>query len=291
MQLLFMNKKITKNRFNYNLKKIYTSTACCPLVLTILLSLLSLNTTKAQILNIERLRLKRDTITDFKMKLSAELTAYNRSAEADNPANYLGYSLNFNSLYYPNQHAYTLLGQFDYVKLNDANVVNYGYLHTRVNFLRKRVLSYEIFFQYSYDDFRGLNPRWLTGADVRIRLFEGEKTSVVISTGIMHEYEKWRVPVSEREVEANFIKSTNYLSIRHTFNELIDFNMIGYYQTGYDKEVDLFRNRLSSSIILNSKLTQSLSWKNSFDISYEDEPIVPITKLIYTFKTGISLDI
>ncbi|PTB97521.1 DUF481 domain-containing protein [Marivirga lumbricoides] len=225
------------------------------------------------------------------MKLSAELTAYNRSAEADNPANYLGYSLNFNSLYYPNQHAYTLLGQFDYVKLNDANVVNYGYLHTRVNFLRKRVLSYEIFFQYSYDDFRGLNPRWLTGADVRIRLFEGEKTSVVISTGIMHEYEKWRVPVSEREVEANFIKSTNYLSIRHTFNELIDFNMIGYYQTGYDKEVDLFRNRLSSSIILNSKLTQSLSWKNSFDISYEDEPIVPITKLIYTFKTGISLDI
>jgi hypothetical protein len=107
----------------------------------------------------------------------------------------------------------------------------------------------------------------------------------------MYEFEKWQVPSSEREVEASFVKSTNYISVRHTFNELIDFNMIGYYQTGYDDNADLFRNRLSSSIILNSKLTEWLSWKNSFDISYEDEPIVDITRLIYTFKTGISLDL
>lgn len=284
-----MNHQNIKSTFKDVSPISYRPISFCSLIL--LLVLFTLSSSNAQILNIERLRLKRDTATDFKMKLSAELTAYNRSAAADNPANYLGYSMSFNTLYYPNQHAYTLLGQFDYVKLNDANVVNYGYLHTRINFLRKRILSYETFFQYSYDDFRGLNPRWLAGGDVRVRLFEGEKTSIVISTGIMYEFEKWQVPSSEQEVEASFVKSTNYLSVRHTFNELIDFNMIGYYQTGYDKEADLFRNRLSSSIILNSKLTEWLSWKNSFDISYEDEPIVDITKLIYTFKTGISLDI
>ncbi|MBK6264270.1 DUF481 domain-containing protein [Marivirga sp. S37H4] len=245
----------------------------------------------AQILNIEKLRLEKDTAKHFLMKLTTELSAYNRSATPDNPVNFFGYNLDFNSIFYPDKHAYTFLGKFDYVELNDANVVNFGFLHTRINFLRERMISYETFAQFSYDDFRGLNSRWITGGSVRIKVFENEKTTLVWSTGAMYEYEKWQVPESDEQVEVNFLKNTNYLSIRRTVNEIIDFNMINYYQTGYDQEIDQFRNRLSSSTILNFKLSKWLSWKNSFDISYEDKPIVDITKLIYTLRTGISLDL
>ncbi len=246
---------------------------------------------EAQILNIERLRLEKDTAKNFLVKLTAELNAYNRSADPDNPANFLGYNLDFNSIYYPNKHAYTLMGRFDYVELNNANVVNFGFLHGRINFLRERNVSYETFIQYSYDGFRGLDPRWLAGGAIRFKLFKNEKTTFILSTGAMYEYEKWQVRNSDQQIEANFFKSSNYLSIRHSLNEIIDFNMVSYYQTGYDKKIKAFRNRLSTSIILNSKLTNRLSWKNSFDMSYEDKPIIDITKLIYSFKTGISLDL
>jgi hypothetical protein len=106
----------------------------------------------------------------------------------------------------------------------------------------------------------------------------------------MYEYEKWQVPDSDEEVDVNFFKSTNYLSFRATINEFVDINTVNYFQTGYDNKIDQFRNRLSSTTVLNSKFTDKISWTNTFEISYEDKPIVNITNLIYSFKTGISLD-
>lgn len=245
----------------------------------------------AQILNIEKLRLEKDTAQSFKFKATAGLNMYNRSAAADDPVNLFGYNLDFNSIYYPKEHAYLFLGKFDYLKINDNDFLNFGFLHGRVNFLRAKSINYETFVQYSYDNFRGLDPRWITGGAIRFRFIENDQISLVLSTGAMYEYEKWKIPNSDQFVEANFIKSTNYLSFRATINEFIDLNTVNYYQTGYDNEINQFRNRVSSTTVLNSKLTSRLSWTNTFDISYEDKPIVDITKLIFSFRTGISFDL
>ncbi len=245
----------------------------------------------AQILNIEKLRLEKDTAQSFKFKATAGLNMYNRSAAADDPVNLFGYNLDLNSIYYPKKHAFLFLGKFDYLKINDNDFLNFGFLHGRVNFLRAKSINYETFVQYSYDNFRGLDPRWITGGAIRFRLIENDQISLVLSTGAMYEYEKWQVPNSDLFIEANFIKSTNYLSFRATINEFIDLNTVNYYQTGYDNEINQFRNRVSSTTVLNSKLTSRLSWTNTFDISYEDKPIVDITKLIFSFRTGISFDL
>jgi hypothetical protein len=73
----------------------------------------------SQILNIERNRLEKDSTKVFLFKTTAGLSMYNRSAAENAPVNLLGYNVDVNAIYYPNQHAYLLLSKFDYLKIND----------------------------------------------------------------------------------------------------------------------------------------------------------------------------
>jgi len=247
--------------------------------------------TQAQILNMEKLRLEQDTAKNLLAKATVGLTANNRSGAEDEPAHLLAFNLDVNLMYYPGRHAYILVSKLDYLRVNDEGVMNFGYLHARSNFLRDKKFNYETFVQYSFDNPRGLDTRWIFGGGLRHDIFKTEKTTFLIGIGGMFEQEKWHYPKTDRLVQANLFKSSNYLSLQSALNEYMDLNLISYYQTGYDRAIDSFRNRLSFSLILNAKLTDRLSLTNSFDIAYEDKPAIPITKLIYTLKTGISINL
>ena len=245
----------------------------------------------AQILNMEKLRLEQDTAKHFLSKATIGLTANNRSGAEDEPAHLFAFNFDINLMYYPGRHAYILVSKFDYLKVNKEGLMNYGYLHARSNFLRERRFNYETFVQYSFDNARGLDTRWIFGGGLRHDIFKTDKTTFLIGVGGMFEQEKWRYPMTERFVQADLFKSSNYLSLQSAINEYIDLNLVNYYQTGYDSTIEGFRNRLSVSLILNAKLTDRLSLTNSFDLAYEDKPVIPITKLIYTLKTGISINL
>ncbi|MDF1674984.1 MAG: hypothetical protein P1U44_04635 [Vicingaceae bacterium] len=122
-------------------------------------------------------------------------------------------------------------------------------------------------------------------------MFKSKSLSLVIGVGALYEYEKWKHPETNNIVEIALVKSSNYISFRWTANENVDINFVGYYQTGYDSDISAFRNRTNASLILNTKIAKRISFANSFDISYEHKPIVPIIKTIYTFKTGLSIDL
>ncbi|MCH7403792.1 DUF481 domain-containing protein [Belliella kenyensis] len=245
---------------------------------------------ESQILNIEKSRLEKDTTKVFMLKTVAGMNIYNRSAAADDPVNLFGYNLDINALYYPGKHGYMFISKFDYLRINDSDFLNFGMVHGRVNFLRENTINFETFIQYSFDNFRGLDPRWIVGGSVRHSLISTDKISLLYGLGGMYEYEKWADPYQDRFVEVGFIKSSNYLSFRATINDFVDFNTVNYYQVGYDNNISAFRHRISNSTILNTKLNERFSISNSFEISYEDRPIVPITKVIYSFRTGLSFN-
>ncbi len=244
----------------------------------------------AQILNIERSRLEKDTAKVFLVKAVASLNANNRSAAEDSPVNLFGYNLDLNALYYPKKHGFMFISQFNYLRINDSDFLNFGMIHGRVNFLREEKTNYEVFSQFSFDNFRGLDPRWIAGGSIRHKLIKTDKLSFLFGIGGMYEFEKWQIPNQEQFVEVSFFKSSNYLSLRATLNEYIDFNMVNYYQVGYDRSISNFRHRISNSTILNTKLTEKFTITNSFEISFEDRPIVAITNLIYAFRTGLSIN-
>lgn len=244
-----------------------------------------------QVLNIERLRLEKDTATSFKSKITAGMNIYNRSSAANEPVNLFGYNVDVNTLYYPGKHAFMGIAKFDYLKINDDDFLNFGFVHFRVNYFRKKTINFENFIQYSYDNFRGLHPRLLGGGGIRLNTFKSKSLSLVIGIGALYEYENWTHPETNQTTEMALVKSSNYISFRWTANENVDINFVGYYQTGYDGDISAFRNRTNTSIILNTKIAKRISFANSFDISYEHKPIVPIIRTIYTFKTGVSIDL
>ncbi len=223
-------------------------------------------------------------------KTTFGLNVYNRSAAETDPVNLFGYNLDVNAMYYPKKHAYIFISKLDYLKINEDDFLNFGFIHGRINFYRARKVNFESFVQYSYDNFRGLDPRWVVGGAVRHNIIKTDKVTFLFGVGLLYEYEKWQDPYSEDEKEVDFLKNSNYLSLKIALNKHVDFNMINYYQVGHDKEAGVLRNRISSSSALNTKITEKLSFKNSFEISYEDKPIVPITRTVFTFHSGLSLD-
>ena len=245
-----------------------------------------------QILNLEKYRsLGEDTLKNYAINFNGALTANNRSAAADNPVNLFGYNFSLSSIYMPKRHGYIFIAHRNFLRINDNPFINFGYLHARINFLRRERLSYEVFAQMSDDNFRGLAPRAISGGSMRYRFLDKENSEITISQGAFYEFERWRDPYQSGEIVAvNFIKSTTNIVFRHKFSKQLNVNGLLYYQVGYDPNIEAFRNRYSGNIHLNSKLTQRLSLINFFDFSYEDRPIVPITKFIFSYRIGLGID-
>ncbi|TVQ44809.1 MAG: DUF481 domain-containing protein [Saprospirales bacterium] len=258
-------------------------------VLTVLLAVLIASTEiSAQILNIERYRLEQEEEKNFLMKATMGLSIYNRSAAEDSPVDLFGYNGRINAIYFSENHTYTAIGQIDYLKINENPFLNFGYVHIRGHFFSHNNSSFEAFTQASYDNFRGLDPRILLGGGLRQKVLSTDRALIYAGLGILYEWERWKHPQEKNIVETNLFKSTNYLSYRLSVNEFLDFNAIAYFQTGYDSEIKKLRNRLSGNFNLNSKISDRFSFTNTFDFSYDQRPIVPITKFIFNFRTGIS---
>lgn len=244
----------------------------------------------AQILNIERHRLKSDTV-QFLMNARFGLNINNRSAAEDAPVNLFGVNTAANAIYKGEKHGYIFVGQTDYLSINDSEFLNFGFAHFRVNFFRERKLNYELFTQASYDNFRGLDPRIIGGGGVRFRAVETEKAELTLGLGGFYEYERWQIPNTENFTEVDFVKLSLYTSVRKDFNENLTFNAVIYYQGGYDGGISAVRHRVSGNVNLNTKITERFSLNNSFEFSYEDKPIVPITKFIYALRTGVLISL
>jgi len=250
----------------------------------------------AQILNIERSRVERDTVNYLTGKAGLNFSMFNRNAGKNNPNNYLQLTFTGDLAYISAEHSYLLLNYYNYLLVNyDSReqrntVASTGYAHFRANLLRRRMLSYELFTQVQADKARGLEWRTLAGAGIRLALLRNKDLSLYLGTGLMHEHEEWEVPGQEERLQiANLPKSTNYISARAQFNQHVGADAIAYYQVGYDSGIDKFRNRISGDLSLNFKLNSRLSFRTNFNCTYEDEPIVPVTRFVYAVSNGLQL--
>ena len=240
-----------------------------------------------QILNIQKAAIKKDSAF-LKGNLTASFSMYNRSAAADAPVEFFGYNIKSSFALFPKNARLAFMNDFSYLKINEAPFLNTGFQHVRYSLFENKRVHPEAFAQFQYDNFRGLFPRWLGGIGIRHDLIESEHFSFFFSPGIMYEYEGWLVPNTDDKIIAQFFKSTNYVGFRWDINKNFDVNMINFYQTTYDRSAELWRNRYSFELNLNSKITKRFTVTNSFTLSYEDEPIVAITQTIYNFSAGLT---
>ena len=252
---------------------------------------------KAQILNIERARVERDTANYLTGKAGVNFSMFNRNAGKNNPNNYLQLTFNGDLAYISGKHSYLLLNYYNYLLVNyDSReqrntVASTGYSHLRANLFRTRNISYELFAQAQADKARGLELRTLLGGGVRLSLYQSKGVSLYLGTGVMHEHEEWENPEKDQIlVVSDLPKSTSYFSAKAKLSDHVSTDGIVYYQVGYDSKIDDFRNRVSGDVSLNFKVNTKFSFRTNFNCVFEDEPIVPVTRFVYAISNGVQVN-
>lgn len=241
-----------------------------------------------QILNVEKSRIKDDSANYFVGKIGLSFTLHNRDEDETGTNIFIGLIANTNTAYLSAKNSYILINYVNYTALGDQEASHTGYTHFRTNFSRQKKVSTETFTQYQYDLGRGLRSRWLIGAGLRIKLVENESTTFIFGPGLMYEYEDWVSPIEGQESrKVDLIKSSNYVSLNKKLTDQVNLNTIAYYQTGYDDNIESFRHRVSGELNLTINITQKLSLATAFNCTFEDRPVVPVNKFIYTITNGL----
>jgi hypothetical protein len=244
------------------------------------------NIVSAQILTVDRPSIIADSSEYF-------LGSIDFSYNVNNQKNtiYKGLKSKADLMYISDQHEYILINQFKYYSSTGSPFISTGYSHFRVNFLRKRKLSYESFTQLQYDKGRNMPSRFLAGSGIRYRVFDRPNNNIHYGLGIMYERERWKsLDESETLITPDLWKVSSYISTNTNLNEYIRLVFIGYYQGGYDESIEKLRNRVNASASLVIKVNSLLSLTTNVNYQHEDKPIIPINKVIYSITNGLMLN-
>lgn len=242
----------------------------------------------AQILNVEKSRIKQDSANYFVGKIGLNFTLHNRDEDETGTNLFIGLIANTNTAYLSAKNSYILINYINYTALGDKEASHTGYTHFRTNFSRQKKISTEAFTQYQYDLGRGLRTRWLAGAGVRVKLIENEENTFIFGPGLMYEFEDWVSPSEPQESrKVDLIKSSNYLSLNKKLTDQVNLNTIAYYQAGYDEAIGRFRHRVSGEVNIAINITKKLALATAFNCTFENKPIVPVNKFIYTVTNGV----
>ncbi|RYZ25967.1 MAG: DUF481 domain-containing protein [Chitinophagaceae bacterium] len=253
-----------------------------------LLLLLISFSANAQILNIEKSRIDKDSSNYFTGTGSVGFNLFNRNTGKPNGDNFTGLAATTDVVYFSGKHSFFSINSYNYVSLRRETFQHAAYTHERANFFRSRKFSYEIFTQYQYDLARRLEHRFLAGAGVRTALLRSEKVNLYIGNSLMYEFEQWLMPNTKDDfVSTRLPKLSNYLSTRAKFNEQVELNAIVYYQTGYDNKLGDFRHRVSGETNITSRISGKVRIKTSFNALLDNRPVVPLTHFLYNLTTGL----
>lgn len=254
------------------------------------LYLLFASSANSQILKINSTDLAADTSHIFSGDVNLNLNINNRSATPEENLLFTGIEFRNNLTYLSEKHAYLLINHLNYFTITGGPLVSTGHSHGRINLLRRRKLSYELFTQVQYDEGRRMPLRYLFGGGIRMRLLDGEKGNMYGGIGIMNEFEQWKPFEGESIIDKQIWKNTSYLSGKILISKNFTTNIISYYQGGYDDESEVFRHRVSGDLSFNARITGRLAFTTNFTIMYESDPVININPVVFSLTNGLKFN-
>jgi len=244
----------------------------------------------AQILNVEKTRVERDSSHYFTGKAGLQLNLFNRPVGQEGLTDhFIGVTGSGHLGYVSENNTYLLLGSYNYVRLRGETQVETGYVHGRVTFNRKARLAYEAYGQTQYDYNRGLELRALGGAGLRYAVIRKENLRFYVGSGLMYEHERWRQRPEGTYLLKHIPKASNYASVRLPLNPYLELSSIHYYQVGFDKPAGMWRHRFSGDFSVVMKINKWFQLTTNFSHTYENRPVVPIPSYLYSLSNGIQV--
>ena len=248
-----------------------------------------IHSAEAQILNVERFRLDKDTSNVW---LGNAGLGFSLKKQKNNVYTFNG---NLNLVYLSKHHSYMSLNNFKIIRQDENNLISEGYAHGRITFLRKNRISYEPFAQIQYDQGRGLSWRELYGYTFRLSLRSRHRNTLSFNTGAMYEYEKWEGTVlryssdsTGRLAVTKFIKSTSNLSYKTHFSDNVNFFAVVYYQARFEK---FLSPRVITDLQLQLKINKHFSFNTQFVSTFDDLPIIAGNEFVYSLNNTLVIKI
>ena len=248
--------------------------------------------TMGQILRVDKSHLESDSAGYFALSAEAIFSLDNRSVSPTEKLVYTRLYSKADLLYVSKQNAYILINSIEYQSSTNAPPFSTGYTHFRINFRRQHKLSYETYAQLQYDEIRRMRLRTLAGGGLRFTAIDKEGVDIHVGTGLMYEVEKWQAVENDPAsmLYKEIPKLSNYLGVEFTLSKHVKLNLWGLYQTGYDTEDNLRRNRYAAEASLNFIVSKRVVWINRFAYFYDAQPVIPINPAFYQLMNGLRIN-
>lgn len=243
------------------------------------------NATDAQILRVNRGVAALDSAGVTKGFVSMDMSLNNRNSTAAKQVTFIALNASGDIGVNTEKHIYYLISNIRYFRSTGGPILSTGYAHARANFMRKKKLSYEVFSQVQYDQGRNLKERILGGGGCRYQIMD----ALAAAIGVMQEKEVWQELTDASQFrEPDLTKFTSYITGQLRFSEQVTLLLTGYFQTGWDKSIEALRNRVSGDLALNVRMGKRLELSVKSTFSYEDRPIIPISRSVYALSNGLN---
>ncbi|MEP7141953.1 MAG: DUF481 domain-containing protein [Ferruginibacter sp.] len=248
--------------------------------------------TQAQVLNIDKVSAPSDSAKKWSVSVqagadfSSEKKVFDWDAKADI------------TRFIKGNHLISGVFVNSFLSTSGSDLQNTGFIHIRYRDNDTRKISPEYFTQYQWDNLRGMSNRYLTGANIRIRIKETKTLDLYAGIGLMYEWEKWnfdgvdsaKLPLMRPPfVRSALLKLNQYFKISMKLFKTTDFTFTNYFQARPDKHI--VTPRIADFIQWNIPLSKRFSVNFNMESIYDAAPIVPIKHFYYSYITAVSFTI
>lgn len=243
---------------------------------SILALIFFLGNSNAQVLNIEKERIRTDTTG---WSGSGQLS-FNLLSNVQKLAEF---GLEGHLQYKTYRSLYLALSDYELINSGKSDYSNKGMLHLRYNYKLSKLITYEGFMQGQFNKVLNLEFRGLLGSGLRFKMIGHDKLRLYSGLAYMFEYE---LPSGEVAEEYNH-RMSSYLSLSIRPNA--NFSIYGtmYYQPRIDYFTDY---RISVGLDLMFRITRHLYYAVSYEELDDNRPISNVPKITYSLKNKLVLD-
>ncbi|MBN1113781.1 MAG: DUF481 domain-containing protein [Oligoflexia bacterium] len=149
--------------------------------------------------------------------------------------------------------------------------------------MKENLLSLESFSQIEFDEFKGLLFRGLMGFGVKFFAYADDNYQLVLRVAHMPEYEKY----SNGE-KGWAQRLSNNIIFSYIGSDIFSGDLVLYYQPRYDRWTDDYR--VASELQVSLKIIEHLSFRFSYLVSFDSEPIEGVRSTDSTIKNSLVLE-
>jgi len=232
--------------------------------------------TEAQVLNIERERIRTDT------------TGWSGTGKASvnlisNTRKFLETGLNLHFQYKTERSLYLALSDYEVIKSEENDFSNKGMQHFRYNYKLGKIHTFEAFTQAQFNKVLNLNFRGLAGTGLRSKILGYDNFRLYTGLAYMFEYEESKI----NELKEYNNRFSSYLSLTFKISDNLTIINTTYYQP----RIDYFKDyRLSNNLDVIFRISKRLSYVLKYEHITDNQPLPEMPRVTYNLKNTLLFD-